>query len=34
VEGGELLAEPGVGQFVKRARFGTELPRLAPAAVG
>ena len=22
VEGGELKAEPGVGQFVERARFG------------
>jgi len=29
VENGELVAEPGVGQFVKRARFGQEL---APAA--
>jgi dihydropyrimidinase len=25
VEGGELVAEPGVGQFVKRARFGEPL---------
>jgi dihydropyrimidinase len=26
VEGGELLVEPGFGQFVRRARFGEELP--------
>ena len=25
VEGGELVAEPGIGQFVARARFGEEL---------
>ena len=25
VEGDELVASPGVGQFVKRARFGEEL---------
>lgn len=25
VEGDELVAEPGVGKFVKRARFGEEL---------
>jgi dihydropyrimidinase len=25
VEGGELVAEPGVGRFVRRARFGEEL---------
>jgi cytosine/adenosine deaminase-related metal-dependent hydrolase len=25
VEGGELVASPGIGQFVKRARFGEEL---------
>ena len=25
VEGGELLAEPGVGEFVERAAFGQEL---------
>ncbi len=25
VEGGELVAKPGVGQFVKRARFGDQL---------
>jgi hypothetical protein len=29
VEDGELVAEPGIGQFVKRARFGQEL---SPAA--
>jgi len=27
VEGGELIAEPGSGQFVKRARFGEASPR-------
>ncbi len=31
VENDELVASPGVGQFVARARFGTELKR--PAAV-
>jgi hypothetical protein len=25
VEGGELVARPGIGQFVKRAKFGEEL---------
>ena len=30
VEGGELVAKPGVGQFVTRARFGEELR--SPAA--
>ena len=25
VEGGELVAQPGIGQFVERARFGEEL---------
>jgi dihydropyrimidinase len=25
VEDGELVASPGIGQFVKRARFGEEL---------
>jgi dihydropyrimidinase len=30
VEGGELVAQPGVGQFVKRARFGEELRAAAP----
>jgi len=33
VEGDELIASPGVGQFVKRARFGEELrPERAIAA--
>jgi dihydropyrimidinase len=31
VEGGELVAEPGVGQFVRRARFGEELKSAATA---
>jgi len=31
VEGGELVAKPGVGQFVKRARFGEELCSRAAA---
>jgi hypothetical protein len=25
VDGGELVAQPGIGQFVERARFGEEL---------
>jgi dihydropyrimidinase len=25
VENGDLVAQPGVGQFVKRARFGEQL---------
>ncbi|MDX6435706.1 MAG: dihydropyrimidinase, partial [Gaiellaceae bacterium] len=33
VEGGELVAEPGVGQFVRRARFGEELKPAATATV-
>ena len=32
VENDELVAEPGAGQFVKRARFGEELTATAPAA--
>ena len=32
VDGGELVAEPGIGQFVKRARFGEQL-RTQPAGV-
>jgi dihydropyrimidinase len=32
VEGGELVAEPGYGQFVRRARFGQELKPTAAAA--
>jgi dihydropyrimidinase len=31
VEGGELVTEPGVGQFVRRARFGEELKSAATA---
>ncbi len=27
VDGGEVVAEPGIGQFVKRARFGEQLER-------
>jgi hypothetical protein len=30
VEGDQLLAKPGSGQFIRRARFGEEL---APAAL-
>ena len=33
VEDDELLAEPGAGQFVKRARFGEELLAAPAAAV-
>ena len=29
VENGELVAEPGIGRFVKRARFGEQLKRAA-----
>src|SRR5438552_6154282 len=32
VEGDELVAEPGIGQFVKRAKFGEELKPAAVAA--
>ena len=32
VEGDELVAEPGVGQFVRRARFGEALPPRAAVA--
>jgi len=32
VEGGELVAEPGIGQFVKRARFGEQLTAVETAA--
>jgi dihydropyrimidinase len=31
VEGGELKAEPGIGQFVERAKFGEELRATAAA---
>jgi dihydropyrimidinase len=33
VEGDELVAEPGVGQFVARAKFGEELKPATAAAV-
>jgi len=32
VEGDQLVAEPGVGQFVARAKFGQELKAQTPAA--
>jgi hypothetical protein len=32
VEGDELVAEPGIGQFVRRARFGEELRPVATTA--
>ena len=32
VEGDQLVASPGVGQFVKRARFGEELKSAAAVA--
>ncbi len=35
VDGGEVVAEPGIGQFVRRARFGENLAAAgaeAPAA--
>jgi dihydropyrimidinase len=32
VENGELVAEPGVGQFVRRARFGEQLTAVEAAA--
>jgi dihydropyrimidinase len=32
VEGDELVAEPGIGQFVRRAKFGEELKSAATAA--
>ena len=32
VEGDELVAEPGIGQFVKRAKFGEELRPVAVVA--
>jgi dihydropyrimidinase len=34
VDGDELVAQPGVGEFVKRARFGQELRRPAATPVG
>jgi dihydropyrimidinase len=33
VENGELMAKPGTGQFIKRAKFGDELKPAALAAV-
>jgi hypothetical protein len=32
VEGDQLVGEPGVGQFVKRARFGEQLTAVGVAA--
>jgi dihydropyrimidinase len=32
VEGDELVAEPGIGQFVRRAKFGKELRPVAAVA--
>ena len=32
VEGGEVVAKPGIGQFVRRAQFGEQL-RTQPAGV-
>ena len=32
VDGGEVVAEPGIGQFVRRARFGEQLQRDAVTA--
>jgi dihydropyrimidinase len=34
VDGDQLVAEPGVGQFVKRARFGESLSPVGAAAAG
>ncbi|MEK6274500.1 MAG: dihydropyrimidinase [Actinomycetota bacterium] len=34
VEGDELVGQPGVGEFIRRARFGEELRRAAAAPVG
>jgi dihydropyrimidinase len=34
VEGDQLVAKPGIGQFVKRAKFGEELKPAALAAAG
>jgi hypothetical protein len=33
VDGDELVAEPGIGQFVRRAKFGEELRPATTAAV-
>jgi len=32
VDGGEVVAQPGIGQFVKRARFGEQLDAAAVTA--
>jgi hypothetical protein len=32
VDGGEVVGKPGVGQFVKRARFGEQLHPAVPVA--
>jgi dihydropyrimidinase len=32
VDGGEVVGKPGVGQFVKRARFGEQLQPAVPVA--
>jgi dihydropyrimidinase len=34
VDGDELVAQPGVGEFIRRARFGEELRRAAASPVG
>ena len=34
VDGDELVGEPGVGQFIKRARFGDQLSAVGAAAAG
>jgi dihydropyrimidinase len=33
VEDGELVAQPGVGRYIARARFGEELPAERPLTV-
>jgi dihydropyrimidinase len=33
VDGGEVVAKPGIGQFVRRARFGEQLHAAAQGAV-
>jgi dihydropyrimidinase len=33
VDGGEVVAQPGVGQFIRRARFGQQLHAASPAEV-
>jgi dihydropyrimidinase len=32
VDGGKVVAEPGIGQFVRRARFGEQLAAAAVTA--